>query len=524
MTPKNTSPTYESWRQAVEDGLKGASFEKKLVSTTIDGLRIEPLYADSCESPAVFPGRSERAWERHEAFDLASECDLESVVSSALERGIDGWRLSGMDASRLTQLKEVIGTRTLSLHPTDGADWDSATLQVSPLQDQRLGASPPLQLAIALAGGLQAMREFGATPETYGKLEFELGLDTDFFTSIATLRAMRFAWARLVAASGGSDSSQVVRIHAQPSERSYAKRDPWVNILRGTTASFAAALGGADSILTLPFDATTGQSDANATRLASNTQALLEEEAQVGATRDPAAGSGYMETATEQIASEGWKLFQAIEARGGLCAARKSGWISNEVQQVAAVAAQLVARRKPGIVGVSEFPDLKEEQLEREQTQSLVKVDRLAAPFEALRDKSDAHLEKHGLRPQAFLANIGESHEFRARAIFATNLLAVAGIQTIDSEGFDDVAKATEAFINSNSTLCVITSSDKGYLEFATPLARSLKTHGATILLAGRPGDKREEWSAAGIDEYIHLGCEALEILERVLASQEICA
>ena len=45
-----------------------------------------------------------------------------------------------------------------------------------------------------------------------------------------------------------------------------------------------------------------------------------------------------------------------------------------------------------------------------------------------------------------------------------------------------------------------------------------MRAAGATrIYLAGNPGDERDRYVAAGIDEFIYVGCDALDTLARAL-------
>ena len=57
---------------------------------------------------------------------------------------------------------------------------------------------------------------------------------------------------------------------------------------------------------------------------------------------------------------------------------------------------------------------------------------RLAEPFEALRDESDAMLKKTGARPKVFLANLGKLSDFTARATFAKNFYEAGGIEAVE--------------------------------------------------------------------------------------------
>jgi methylmalonyl-CoA mutase len=140
---------------------------------------------------------------------------------------------------------------------------------------------------------------------------------------------------------------------------------------------------------------------------------------------------------------------------------------------------------------------------------------RLAEPFEALRDKSDAALKARGARPKVFLANLGTPADFTARATFAKSLFEAGGIQAVDSEGFADPAKLAAAFRTSGAELACLCSSDKVYPEHADAAAKALQTAGARhIYLAGRPTDAEAALRAAGVTGFVFAGGDALATLQ----------
>lgn len=298
-------------------------------------------------------------------------------------------------------------------------------------------------------------------------------------------------------------------------------RDPWVNMLRTTVATLAAGVGGADAVTVLPFDSALGLPDAFARRIACNTQAILLEESHLGKVVDPAGGSWYVEQLTEELAQAAWAWFQEIERAGGLRAALDSGLIGETIAATwAARSAQLAKRREP-VTGVSEFPNLGEQPLVREPAPAplgggLPRV-RRAQAFEALRDRSDAHLAATGSRPKLFLAALGPAAVHTARATFAANLIQAGGIETVLAEGTEAAALA-EAFTASGARTACLCSSDKLYAELGEAVAGSLKAAGATaVLLAGRPGEQREAYQRAGVDEFVFAGGDAVAVLTSLL-------
>jgi methylmalonyl-CoA mutase len=137
-------------------------------------------------------------------------------------------------------------------------------------------------------------------------------------------------------------------------------KDAWTNMIRLTAAGFGAAVGGADAVVLGNFTDALGLPTPFARRQSRNAQLVLMEEAHVGRVADSAAGSGYVEALTDQIAREAWARFQAIEAAGGIVAALTSGRIAAEV------AAANAARPAPRIIGVTAFPPDKDAPVEIE--------------------------------------------------------------------------------------------------------------------------------------------------------------
>lgn len=232
------------------------------------------------------------------------------------------------------------------------------------------GASLVHELAWSIATAIEYLRKLvdgGLSVDAASRqIAFSFSVGGQFFPEIAKLRAARLLFAKVVAASGGSDAAQATFIRARTADATKSRRDPWVNMLRGTAESFAAAVGGADAISTSPFDVLIGPSDALARRVARNTQLVLRDESNLHRVSDPGGGSYYLESLTRQLAEAAWTEVQAIEKQGGMGNALRLGHVATVVDATRAARARDIGKRKIPVVGVSEFPNVTETPVERE--------------------------------------------------------------------------------------------------------------------------------------------------------------
>jgi methylmalonyl-CoA mutase len=450
------------------------------------------------------------------------------------------------------------------------------------------GATAAQDLAVAMATGvayLRAMTEGGLSVDAAARqILFRVSLGTHHFLAIAKLRAARRLWGRVVEVSGGSEDAGAMRIQARASDRVLTQRDPYVNILRNTVCVFAACIGGADVITSVPLDQVTGPPDDFTRRVARNTLLVLQEEAHLHRVIDPAGGSWFLDRITNELAAEAWCIFQEIERRGGMFAVLESGWIGGEINLAFAPRAKDIARRKEGITGVSEFPNVADERIARQlldvaalrkaaaerlrrerpsseavgelssgtsRTTAVVematrgatigqlarslgfhksptKIERLKArsfaePFEELRDAADAWQAANGRRPRVFLANMGPVAQHTARAAYAKSFFEAGGLETVTNDGFDEVDAAADAFAKSGASIAAICSSDRLYPEMVPTLAAKLKSAGArSVVLAGNPGDNESTWRDAGVDRFIFIKCDVLATLRELLREEGV--
>lgn len=451
------------------------------------------------------------------------------------------------------------------------------------------GASEIHDLGIGLATAvtyLKAMEAAGLSIDAACRqISFTVSVGCEEYLQIAKLRAARKLWALVASSCGASKEAAAMVLRAKSAERMYSRIDPWINMLRTTVSTFASAVGGADSVTSLPFDTAIGLPDAKARRIARNTQVILMEESNLYRVADPAGGSWAIEALTGEIAEKAWAFFQEIEAKGGIVAVLESGFLKDTIAATMTERDKAIAKRKVPLTGVSEFPNVFEEAVLRPLPDlkkatgrtttrlsagvaaaasalgalggslggldavgaalsagasfaSLLKIGagtgakiaalpkrHLADSFERLRDAANAHKAKTGKLPGIFLANLGPVSQHTGRASFAKNFFEAGGIEALGNNGFADVEACVKAFKASKARIAILCSSDRLYEELVPAFAPALKAAGAeTLYLAGSPGDKKETYDAAGVDDYIFMGGEVLGALTAQLVRLGVIA
>lgn len=369
------------------------------------------------------------------------------------------------------------------------------------------GASDAQELGWTMAVGVHYLRILVAAgftvDEAAGLVEFRYAATDEQFPTIAKLRAARRLWARVLEASGADDVPQ--RQHVITSRAMMGRVDPWVNMLRGTVAAFAAGVGGADAITVIPFDERLGQPDALGRRIARNTSSLLIEEAHVAAVSDPAGGSYAVERLTDDLAVAGWAELGRIEADGGFGEQAATG-VKERVRAVAAARDAGVADRSRPLTGISEFPNLAEVLPERAPW-GRGGVRHYGWAYEDMR--AEPATEK------VFLATMGPIAAHTARATFATNLFAAGGV-AVEAAGPTDGVEAVTAAYGGQKVAC-LAGTDAAYAEWGADLVAALRAAGAAyVVLAGKPGEKTvphgpdddavDDWAAMGVDALGFLG------------------
>ena len=405
--------------------------------------------------------------------------------------------------------------------------------QVDAVRYADAGASEAQTLGWVTATGiayLRALVEAGLDVDAAaGLIGFRMASTADQFLTIAALRAARVMWARAVTASGGSEAAARQYQHAVTATHMYSRRDPWVNLLRGASAALAAGAAGADAVTVLPLDHVSGPVDSDGSlgrRLARNTQLLLLEESHLGRAADPAGGSFYVESLTEQLASAGWRVLQDIEATGRIEDAIDAGAIAAAIDKSWQSRLGSLRTRSERLTGASEFALLDEAapaalgDADGGVEAAGLPVRRLAEPYEDLRDAADRHRIATGERPAVWVAALGSASDHSARTAWAQNLLAAGGIESRGGPGVDSPIAAAADFAASGLPAAVITGSDDMYRLRAAATAAALADAGAAFVAlvcdAGSFADRRDMLVSAGVNDFWEEGIDVVAALERL--------
>ncbi|MBC7770552.1 MAG: methylmalonyl-CoA mutase [Phycisphaerales bacterium] len=395
------------------------------------------------------------------------------------------------------------------------------------------GGSEAQEIASALYSGIAYLRGLESEAldieQSANAISFAVAVGPDVLIEAAKLRALRLCWARVLEASGAEAQHRGAYIHAFTSRRMMTRYDAWTNILRVTTAAFAAGVGGADAVTTYPLTDALGLPTPFARRVARNTQHVLLEECRLGQVADPAGGAWFVEKLTRDLAERAWALMQQMEAH----AAPLQGFLQGLVRETRAQRQRGIAARREGITGVTDYPLLNAAAPEIERAtfisakamptdlsdsriEPLAPV-RWAAPFETLRQRA----ELHAPRPAVFAATLGALAAFAQRAQFARNLFAAGGVAVLGEEdAYPSRDAMIDAFRFSGARVAVICGTDAAYAEDAENAAQRLKAAGATwVMLAGKPGDSEAKLRATGVDQFVFAGQDALKELETLHAA-----
>jgi len=451
-------------------------------------------------------------------------------------------------------------------------------ITLSGLPYHMAGATAVQEIGYLLATGIEYLRGLErcgigvarAAPQFSGLV----AVGSHLFTQLAKLRALRLLWTRVLGACGVT-LEESLHVHAVTSPRIMTTLDKWGNLLRTSAAAMTAALGGAETITTLPCDLPGGSPATSSRRLALTSQHVLMVESDLDAVIDPAGGSYYLEQLTLDLASAAWAVLQRVEAAGGMGSFLLSGELNRELTAVREQRRQYIARRTRPITGVSAYAFVNEPQSAVESVAgtpaspesslhraakppplpapgdgarltslsqlaashpALVELEvslaeegprleplsrcRDAASFEQLRTLAERHLTATGGRPIAFVAAVGDPAELRRVRSLVDDVLLAGGIATVPEHPFAEASEAAAAAAAVRADVAVICTPPGQSTVVAPPLAAALKAEGVQLVVLAaelpEPSEALSSKALADVDELLVPGCDILALLTRL--------
>ena len=262
------------------------------------------------------------------------------------------------------------------------------SISISGYHMQEAGANLIQELAYTLADGREYVRtaiDAGMDVDKFApRLSFFFAIGMNFFMEASKLRAARLLWHKIMSEFKPTNpKSSMLRTHCQTSGVSLQEQDPYNNVVRTAYEAMAAALGGTQSLHTNALDEAMGLPTDFSSRIARNTQLILQEETGVTNVVDPLAGSYYVEKLTHDLATEAWKLIEEVEEMGGMTKAVASGMPKLRIEETAARRQAMIDRGQEVIVGVNKY------RLDKEDPIDIMDIDN-----DAVRISQIARLEK----------------------------------------------------------------------------------------------------------------------------------
>ncbi|MFS0599213.1 methylmalonyl-CoA mutase family protein [Peribacillus frigoritolerans] len=522
----------EKMRASFKRGQNVVAYPARLLS---GGARAETLFKEiPLKEMPVFIDLKGKQKELFPQFKAVAEAQNTQLTGVIAEDPIAEWLICG-------QLPEDTDNyfaewlKTIQDYQKVGSDLKTVLINTAVYHNG--GANAVQEIAYGLSAAVQYLLEgqkqglsIAAVSE---KIVFSFAVDSNYFMSIAKLRAARRLWAGLAEAFDTASDHFKMTIHAVTSELTETLYDQHVNILRTTNQAFSAAIGGIQYLQIHPFTHATGETDEFSERIARNTHLILKEETNITTVVDPAGGSWYVEQLTDELAEKAWAKFLEIDAAGGILELIKQGTLQKEIAEVYQERVQNAAFRKESIIGTNVYPNPadKIKNTTKDKHVSYMKVakpvgitplelERVSSQFEQIRLRSEKFKGISGTAPTIGLINLINLKSYKPRADFVQSLAAAGGIETIGSKGCQTVEEAIDYVAATKLPIYCLCGSDGDYSELAPVIIKEIKKQfpEITIYSAGKQQEELEiTLREAGVKDFIHVKMNAISILLELL-------
>ncbi len=351
---------------------------------------------------------------------------LAGYVVAAEEQGVSQDQLSGTIQNDI--LKEFMVRNTYIYPPEpsmkiigDIIEYTSThmpkfnSISISGYHMQEAGANQALEMAFTLADGKEYVKTAIAkgmdVDDFAGRLSFFWAVGMNFYLEIAKMRAARLLWCRIMKGFNAKNpKSLMLRTHCQTSGWSLTEQDPYNNVVRTTIEAMAAVFGGTQSLHTNSLDEAIALPTEFSSRIARNTQLIIQEETHITHVIDPWAGSYMMESLTQEMVDKAWAIIEEVDAMGGMTKAVDSGWAKLKIEAAAAEKQARIDSGKDVIVGVNKYKLAKEDPVDILEVDNVKVRDGQIARLKAIKAQRDNAAVQAALQALTTAAESGQGN------------------------------------------------------------------------------------------------------------------
>jgi methylmalonyl-CoA mutase len=391
---------------------------------------------------------------------------LAGYVVAAEEQGVSQDKLSGTIQNDI--LKEFMVRNTYIYPPEpsmriigDIIEYTAQhmpkfnSISISGYHMQEAGANQALELGLTLADGKEYVKTATAkgmdVDDFAGRLSFFWAIGMNFYLEIAKMRAARLLWTRIMKGfDAKKPKSLMLRTHCQTSGWSLTEQDPYNNVVRTTIEGMAAVFGGTQSLHTNSFDEAIALPTEFSSRIARNTQLIIQEETHITSVVDPWAGSYMMESLTQEMADKAWAIIEEVEAMGGMTKAVDSGWAKLKIEAAAAEKQARIDSGKDVIVGVNKYKLKNEDPIEVRDIDNVAVREEQIARLKSIRASRDETQVQAALDALTTSAETGEGNlldlSIRAMRLRATGGEVSDALEKIYGRHRADTQKVTGVY------------------------------------------------------------------------------
>ncbi len=439
----------KAWKQKIQVDLKGADYNETLIWDSPEGIKVKPFYSREDLSGINIAPRSPKEWFIGQAISVLSAKQANQKAHDLLSSGIESliFRIPNADINpevifngidlKNTPIQLELGSfsaafmnpfleyaakydglfffgldplgnlaQTGNWHANEAQDLKDLEgilqsftfgrlLQVNMSLYQNAGAHMAQQLAYGMAHAAEYLHRYHnilkKADQKASPIAFQVAVGSNYFHEIAKLRALRLLWRSLATEFGLETSCYIV---AQPSRRNKSVYDYNVNMLRTTTECMSAILGGANTLINLPYDAIYHRENDFGERIARNQLLILKEESYFDKVRNAADGTYYIESLTRQLAEKALILFKSIEAGGGWLKQLQNGTLQRKIRESADREQALYDSGNLILVGSNKYPNLSDRMKETLEISPFLKKESRKTTLEPIIEKRLAENEE----------------------------------------------------------------------------------------------------------------------------------